>query len=323
MVIVVSIVCVVVAALAISIPQLLRLNLNVVQPGPLPRRYQDAYCTATLPKIAVGSILSPEQAQTAAAIVLIAVRRGLPEQAAEVAITTAMQESKLTNLPYGDRDSVGLFQQRPSQGWGSREQLMDETYATNAFYDALLAVPDWQARPIEDAAQQVQHSGYPDLYARWNDTARSWSAALMGIAPAGATCLLEPAGSTGATDVSGFSAAFLTAFPEFEIAREGGTNGSTAANSNANGTTGSETSSANGDAKQTFELSLSHANATTDIDRLRWQAATWLVVHARPYGIDSIRLGDTVWMRQSGEWPQKTQQLSNEGKASAIVVGIK
>ena len=117
MVIVVSIVCVVVAALAISIPQLLRLNLNVVQPGPLPRRYQDAYCTATLPKSAVGSVLSPEQAQTAAAIVLIAVRRGLPEQAAEVAITTAMQESKLTNLPYGDRDSVGLFQQRPSQGW--------------------------------------------------------------------------------------------------------------------------------------------------------------------------------------------------------------
>lgn len=277
MLIVVSIVCVVVAAVAISIPQLLRLNLNVVQPGPLPRRYQDAYCTATLPKSAVGSILSPEQAQSAAAIVLIAVRRGLPEQAAEVAITTAMQESKLTNLPYGDRDSVGLFQQRPSQGWGSREQLMDETYATNAFYDALLAAPDWQARPIEDAAQQVQHSGYPDLYARWNDTARSWSAALMGTAPAGATCLLEPVGSTGTADVSGFSAAFSTAFPEFEVTREGGTNGSATVHSSTSGTMGSETSNANDDAKQTFELNPSQANATSNIDQLRWQAATWLV----------------------------------------------
>lgn len=323
MLIVVSIVCVVVAALAISIPQLLRLNLNVVQPGPLPRRYQDAYCTATLPKSAVGSILLPEQAQSAAAIVLIAVRRGLPEQAAEVAITAAMQESKLTNLPYGDRDSVGLFQQRPSQGWGSREQLMDETYATNAFYDALLAAPDWQARPIEDAAQQVQHSGYPDLYARWNDTARSWSAALMGAVPAGATCLLEPAGSTGTTDASGFSAAFSTAFPEFEIASESGTNGSATTNSNANGTTGSETSNGNGATRQTFELNPSQANATSNIDQLRWQAATWFVVHARPYGIDSIRLDESVWTRQSGEWSQKTQQPNNDGSASAIIVGIK
>lgn len=64
-----------------------------------------------------------------------------------------MQESRLTNLDYGDLDSLGLFQQRPSQGWGTAEQVSDMTYATNIFYDHLLQVPDWETIPVEDAAQ--------------------------------------------------------------------------------------------------------------------------------------------------------------------------
>jgi hypothetical protein len=312
-------VCAVVAAVAISIPQLLRLTLDA-QPSQLPRRYQDAYCTATLPKSTMGSMLSPEQAQNAAEIVLIAVRRGLPDRAAEVAITTAMQESKLTNLSYGDRDSVGLFQQRPSQGWGSREQLMDEAYATNAFYNALLTVRGWQALPIAVAAQKVQRSGYPDRYALWNDTAISWSAALMGTTPAAATCLLEPAGPANAVE---FSAAFSAAFPEITIMRENGEDASAAASSGAHGTTNNEKGNEDGHATQTFELKPFGANARTNIDRLRWQAATWLIMHARPYGIDSIRVDDKIWTRQSGKWLHARQWLHKQGDASAMTVAIK
>ena len=97
------------------------------------------------------------------------------------------------NLSYGDRDSVGLFQQRPSQGWGAKEQLMDETYAANRFYDELVKVPNWQSVPVEDAAQSVQRSQYPDRYADWTNLARTWAAGLTGETGAGVACALEPA----------------------------------------------------------------------------------------------------------------------------------
>ena len=83
----------------------------------------------------------------------------------------AMQESRADESDYGDLDSIGLFQQRPSQGWGTAEQVSDMTYATNIFYDHLPQVPDWETIPVEDAAQEVQRSGYPELYAhgmRWH-----------------------------------------------------------------------------------------------------------------------------------------------------------
>ncbi|WP_177231800.1 hypothetical protein [Amycolatopsis saalfeldensis] len=86
----------------------------------------------------------------------------VPEQGWVVAITTAITESQLKNLPYGDRDSIGLFQQRPSQGWGSVAQIMDPTYSSEQFYRHLLAVPDWQNLTVAVAAQTVQRSGFPD-----------------------------------------------------------------------------------------------------------------------------------------------------------------
>ncbi|GAB2872733.1 hypothetical protein GCM10022245_04460 [Streptomyces mayteni] len=95
-----------------------------------------------------------------------------------IAVATAMQESSLANLRGGDRDSVGLFQQRPSQGWGTREQLMDPVYAANAFYDALLGVADWEVRPLAEVAQNVQRSAYPDAYARWEEPASALVASL-------------------------------------------------------------------------------------------------------------------------------------------------
>ena len=91
-------------------------------------------------------------------------RRGLPARAASIALATAYQESKLRNLDHGDRDSLGLFQQRPSQGWGTAEQLQDPYYAVNAFYDALVKVDGYQAMRITEAAQKVQRSGFPEAY---------------------------------------------------------------------------------------------------------------------------------------------------------------
>ena len=89
--------------------------------------------------------LSTEQAANAATITAVAVRRELPARAVTIALATALQESKLNNVEYGDRDSVGLFQQRPSQGWGSAGQILDPRYSAGKFFDALVKVPGWEA----------------------------------------------------------------------------------------------------------------------------------------------------------------------------------
>ncbi|WP_034271138.1 C40 family peptidase [Haloechinothrix halophila] len=106
-----------------------------------------------------------EQLTNAQTIVTIAVRRTLPKRAAVIAVSAAMVESQLRNLSYGDRDSLGLFQQRPSQGWGSREEILHPPYAANTFYDHLIALPGWHTMPPGVAAQAVQRSGFPDRYA--------------------------------------------------------------------------------------------------------------------------------------------------------------
>lgn len=96
---------------------------------------------------------------------------GLPQRAEIVAIATAMQESALENLPYGSSDSLGLFQQRPSQGWGTVAQITDPVYAARAFYLRLEQVSGWQSMPVTVAAQDVQRSGLPGAYARWQSAA--------------------------------------------------------------------------------------------------------------------------------------------------------
>ncbi|GLI00696.1 M23 family metallopeptidase [Phytohabitans aurantiacus] len=128
---------------------------------------------------------SGEQVGNAATIVTVGVRLGVPPRGWVIALATAMQESQLTNLPNlgdgNDHDSVGVFQQRPSQGWGTAQQLMDPVYASTKFYQALLRVSGWQAMPLTDAAQAVQTSAYPDAYAKWEDDAATLVGALTGL----------------------------------------------------------------------------------------------------------------------------------------------
>jgi hypothetical protein len=110
---------------------------------------------------------SREQLANATTIYQVSVTLALPPYAAQIAIATALQESSLYNLNYGDRDSLGLFQQRPSQGWGTPAQIMDPVYASTKFYEALVKVHNWQTLPLTQAAQAVQRSAFPDAYAKW------------------------------------------------------------------------------------------------------------------------------------------------------------
>jgi len=135
--------------------------------------------------------LSTSQAENASLIAAIAARRGLPARAASIALTTAYQESKLENVEYGDSDSLGLFQQRPSQGWGSPAQVMNRYYATNAFYDALVRVPDYQSIDITKAAQEVQRSAYPSAYTVHEQDGRVLASDLTGYSQASFSCVVD------------------------------------------------------------------------------------------------------------------------------------
>lgn len=127
--------------------------------------------------------LAAVQLLHAATINAVGLRRGLPERARIIAVSTAWQESKLRNVAGGDRDSIGLFQQRPSQGWGTAAQVADPVHASGAFYDALVKVPDWQQMSLTRAAQEVQYSAYPDAYAQWEPAATTLVRALSGNPP--------------------------------------------------------------------------------------------------------------------------------------------
>jgi len=123
-----------------------------------------------------------QQVGHAATIVTVGAQRGVPPRGWVIALATAMQESGLRNLPGGPDDSIGLFQQRPSQGWGTPAQLADPAYAAGKFYDALLAVRNWQSMALTDAAQAVQRSAFPDAYAKWEADAAALAFALTGAA---------------------------------------------------------------------------------------------------------------------------------------------
>lgn len=112
-----------------------------------------------------------ERDQNVGTIVALVKAQRLPDRAAVIALATAIQESRLVNLPGGDRDSAGLFQQRPSQGWGTLAQVTDPVYATTKFLDALQRVTGWPLMPLTQAAQAVQRSGFPDAYAQHEELA--------------------------------------------------------------------------------------------------------------------------------------------------------
>lgn len=150
-------------------------------------------CTVGTSELTVDE-LDDEQRKNAAIILGVGVHLKVPPKGQAIAIATAMQESGLRNLTYGDRDSLGLFQQRPSSGWGTPVQITTPEYAARAFFGGpgsptpntgLLDIPNWQQLDLTVAAQSVQRSAFPTAYARWEGLANDVVGKLAG---ANVTC---------------------------------------------------------------------------------------------------------------------------------------
>lgn len=234
--------------------------------------------------------LTPDQAEVAATIARVAINRGLPDHAVTVALATGMVESRLTNLDYGDADSLGVFQQRPSMGWGSAEQVMDVEYAAGKFYDHLMKVPNWQDLPVTEAAQAVQRSAFPDRYADWEAMSRAWAAALTGETTASLACALEPASGTNAAQMA---ADVASAIPGATLTQSGG-----------NAETG----------EIRYTLAFPTLTDPSTQSRAIWQAASWLMTHARDYGITRIEASGQYWTRttQSPTWRSLTKTTPSD-----------
>ncbi|MEU2874105.1 C40 family peptidase [Streptomyces olivoreticuli] len=150
-----------------------------------------------------GLELPAEQIPNAKTIVATGISLGVPEQGQVIALATAMQESRLRNLTYGDLDSLGLFQQRPSAGWGTAEQVRDPVYASTKFYKALLEVHGWQQMTVTQAAQAVQASGFPDAYAQWEKLSRALQQAIVKTLPHGGKDAKSEKGKDGTAKSAG------------------------------------------------------------------------------------------------------------------------
>ena len=237
-------------------------------------------CTATLDGTAWA--LSADQADNAALIALTATHRGLPARAATIGLATALQESRLINIDYGDRDSVGLFQQRPSQGWGTVEQIMDPVYSTGKFFDGLVRVPGYTELPVTEAAQAVQRSGFPDAYAQHEGRSRAWASALTGWSTGVLHCDLDPVEGTADTDAA-----------LARVQRDLGGTVSAAVDASADPATG-------------VVLQLDAAGLTAvsggDPARSGWAVAQWAVAAAEALDVVAVDVAGGRWERGGSGW---------------------
>ncbi|MBE1877083.1 hypothetical protein [Myceligenerans pegani] len=231
--------------------------------------------------------LSPVQSDNAALIAQTAVRRGLPARAATIALATALQESKLVNITYGDRDSLGLFQQRPSQGWGTEEEILDPVYSTNAFYDGLVQVDGYENMEITDAAQEVQRSAYPEAYARHEVRSRAWASSLTGHSPASLTCEIAPV-----EEESLLAPAPATDVVAGRLGRDLGL--------------GPSGTSATGAAVVEVDAT---PLTPGEPGRGGWAVAHWAVATATATNAVEVRVADQVWTRESAEWTASGESL--------------
>ncbi|SCL70019.1 hypothetical protein [Micromonospora chersina] len=215
-------------------------------------------------------VLSAEQMANAATIAAIGVQRDMPERAVVVALATAYQESHLRNIAHGDRDSLGLFQQRPSQGWGTPEEIRDPRYAAKKFYAALKKVKGWEKLRVTEAAQRVQRSAYPEAYEKWADESQVLTRALLGDATGAVACTVGPTptmrGPAAATALLQ-SLALDWGLPELNSATD------------LTGLTVPAVDSRNG-----------------------WRYAHWLVSHADDHGVKRVRFGELEWTAEQGTW---------------------
>ena len=219
--------------------------------------------------------LDTDQAAIAATIAGVAARHRLPRQAVTIAYAAALQESKMHNLDYGDRDSVGVFQQRPSQGWGPAADLKDPVYATTKFFAALTQVNGYAKMPVYQAAQDVQHSADGSAYQQWTGIAGLLAGYFTGKSPAGVSCWYTPAGKA---DLAGAMRRMTQTFGS--PGRDGVV------------------------ARITMVRSASKKTAGTAVVQVRrdagWTVANWLVAHAQAYDLSEVRYAGYAWKAATG-----------------------
>ncbi|SEC64740.1 hypothetical protein SAMN05216483_2113 [Streptomyces sp. 2131.1] len=237
--------------------------------------------------------LTPEQAANAATISAVGTTRGMPERAVTIALATALQESALRNLDHGDRDSLGLFQQRPSQGWGTERQIMDPVYSAGKFYEHLAKVPGYSRLPLTEAAQRVQRSGFPQAYAKHEPDAALLAAALTGRTPGALDC--EPPRTTAGTgDATKVRAALASAFgKDVRPAAAAPSAGAAASGALA-------------------VPVLADRRADRDgVPQRGWELAHWAVAQSEALGIDEVAYGGRVWAAGSG-WHTEREASKRE-----------
>jgi hypothetical protein len=241
--------------------------------------------------------LSLDQMSNAGTIAAVAVSRNLPERAVTISLATAMQESKLQNLTAGDRDSIGLFQQRPSQGWGTPAQIGDPVYATNKFLDKLVQIQGYAQLPLTVAAQDVQHSGYPDAYATHETDAKTLAGALTGRVPASLNCTVNSVGSavTGPIGADGLQQGgrAVSAKLKDEFGSTVTPRAATAAGS-ADAAGGSSSSPSAAADPQGLGLTVGTGSGTAGTAR-GWAVAQWAVANCQNLHITSVSYRGKVW----------------------------
>jgi hypothetical protein len=233
------------------------------------------------------------QAADAATVAAVSVRDRLPARALTIAYATAFQESKLENLSYGDRDSVGIFQQRPSQGWGTAAQLQDPAYAAHAFFVALVKVPHYATIPVYQAAQAVQHSADGSAYQQYEQTGAQLSADFT-ARPHAVTCWYSPSAQAADENVS----------PKLDL------HGAAAELDAVFGTPGQ-----GGALTEVTRIRSGSADLVTTAPGAGWTVANWLVAHASSYGI--TRVGYAGY-----QWTAGLTETSWQSKPSAGAGGI-
>jgi hypothetical protein len=245
--------------------------------------------------------LDTDQAAIAATIAGVAARHELPRRAVTIALAAALQESKLHNLGYGDRDSVGIFQQRPSQGWGPAVRLQDPVYATTKFFAALTQVHGYATMPVSQAAQDVQHSADGSAYAQWTDMAGQLAGYFTGLSPHGVSCWYTP---PVRANLAGAARRMAQTFGP--------------AGQNAVVVRISTIRSGSKNARSTAVVHVRRAAA--------WTVAGWLVAHAQAYGLSEVRYAGYAWKAANGSmgWQRDRDPTSLSGKAvpqGGIVAG--
>ncbi|CAL9535416.1 hypothetical protein SUDANB121_04145 [Nocardiopsis dassonvillei] len=210
--------------------------------------------------------LKVEQAMSATTVGGVAFGMDLPPEAVTVAYATVWQETAFYNLEYGDRDSLGLFQQRPSQEWGSPEEILDPVYSSRAFYEALVEVDGWEDRPVFEAAQAVQRSADGYAYDQHEKLSARMNEVFTGTRGPALTCWYDretlASLTSGEADVAG---------AEQELARVFGVE----------------------------PAALTDTPGSPTGDR-GWAMALWAVAHAEQYGLTTVAYNDRVWRASDG-----------------------